>query len=107
MWFRSASPSPRIRSESRFALAISTVTSLSAVDLMRCDCSLPCALKLGRLALTFRLHPPVDRLAVGFGQIGAPYAHVHDLDAKIANIVVDLLDRLLHELRRAYCGRHR
>ena len=37
---------------------------------MRCDCSLPCARKLSRLALALGSHALVDRLAVRLGKVG-------------------------------------
>ena len=97
MRLRSASPSPRIRSE--FAVCIGEKHGHFLICRRLDALGLLAALRpeFRRLALTFRLHAAVDRLAVRLGKVRAPYAHVHDLDAQITNIVIYLLDRLLHE----------
>ena len=97
MWLRSASPSPRMRSE--FAVCIGEKHGDFLIRRRLDALGLLAALRpeLRRLALPLGLHAAINRLTVCLGQIRAPYAHVHDLDAQITNIVIDLLDRLLHE----------
>ena len=43
---------------------------------------------LRRLALAFRLHPVIDRLAVLFGQVGAAEADIDDIDAETLGLHV-------------------
>ena len=60
---------------------------------------------LGGLALTFRLHALIDRLAVLFGQVGAPYAHVDHTDAERAGFAIELFAHARGELR-AFVAHH-
>ena len=98
MRLRSPSPSPRVCSPFDCASAISTVTSRSArgADLLRALGAL--GAELGGLALPLGLHALVDRLAVLLRQIGAPDAHVDDVDAVGLRLVVELLAHPRHQV---------
>ena len=53
--------------------------------------------ELGRLTLTFGLHPLIDRLAVLLRQIRTTNAHVDDLNAVTVGLLVELIADLVHQ----------